>query len=248
MGAPRPRRDPAGPAGEHGHADPSFVEGPFAAPQGAAAPEIVGPAGGRRSVVGGEENDRIVGDAEFLQQLQDPADVSVQARNHRRQRRVRLLRPDQAVGSVSVHRQSGLLKRTAVLRVDFIVGNRVFGVGDGERDVTEERPILVGANELESPLRDDVMRIRAASIAFVVRQRQLPFVVVEVVRIEVMRVGLVQVADELVEALLPGNALGADVPESPFAEATRGVPACLEEFRHRHVAREKGHAARVRAD
>ena len=137
------------------------------------------------------------------------------------------------------------LELPAVLGVEFVIRHDVFGVRDRERGVAKERTVLVVANELERSLGDHVMRVGAPTIALVAFERQLLVVVVDIVRVEVVRVGLVQVAYEFVEALLPRHAVRADVTEAPLAKAAGRVALLLKQFRDGHVLRENRHAARV---
>ena len=57
--------------------------------------------------------------------------------------------------------------------------------------------------------------------------------------LEEVGVDLVQIAVELVEALLVGHARGAGVAQPPFAEDAGGVPRFLQDFGDRNVLRQK---------
>ena len=159
-----------------------------------------------------------------------------------------VLGPDQPAGPASASRRLELFELPAVLGVEFVIGHDVFGMRDRERGVAKERTVLVVANELEGSLGDHVMRVRAPTVTFVAFERQLLVVVVDVMRVEVVGVGLVQVAHELVEALVPRHAVRADVSEAPLAEAAGSVALLLEQFRDSHVLRENRDAARVGAN
>src|SRR5262249_39038309 len=67
--------DDAGPTDEHGHSVAALpVSGFFAAVRSAAA---IGPGHHFRTVVGGVDNDGVVGDAEFIELVQELADMPV---------------------------------------------------------------------------------------------------------------------------------------------------------------------------
>ena len=248
VGAPGACCDPPRPARDHRHPDAALVEVALGSPQGTAAIEVVRPARRSRSIVRREEHDRVVVEAQISDQLQDAPDVSVEPRDHRRQRGVSVLGPDQPSGAASAPWRLEFLELPAVLRVDFVIWNDVLGVRDRERCVAKERTILVVANELERSIGNHVVRVRAPTVALVAFERQLLIVVVDVMRVEVVGVGLVEVAHELVEALLPRHAVRADVSEAPLAEAARRVALLLEQLRDGHVLREDRHAAGVRAN
>ena len=248
VSAPGATFDPTRPARDHWHPDPAVVEIALGSAQGAAAVEIVRPTRRGRSVVRCEEHDGVVVEAEIRDQLQNAADVSVETRDHRGQRGVPVLGSDQPSGSAPAPRRLVFLELPAVLGVEFVIRHDVFGMRDRERGVAKERTVLVVADELERSLGDHVVRVGAPTIALVAFERQLLVVVVEVVRVEVVGVGLVQVAYELVEALLPRHAVRADVTETPLAEAAGRVALLLEQFRDGHVLREDRYAARVRAN
>jgi len=118
---------------------------------------------------------------------------------------------DQTLGTIPILGQLDFFEPAGVLGVYFVIRHDVLRVRDGERDVTKEGLVLVLLDELQSAIRDDVMGICATPAILVAVERQFPVVVKDVVGIEVVRMRLVQIAYELVEALFPRHALRADV-------------------------------------
>ena len=70
-----------------------------------------------------------------------------------------------------------------------------------------------------------------------IRQRDAFFIPPEKIRKMIVSVSLVQVAEELIEALFPRQACcrGANIAESPFANQCRFVTGLLQHFRHGHI-------------
>ena len=137
------RLDPARPAGEEGRADAPFVEVFLVAAEVAIAAEElrIGAAERKdRAIIAGENHQRLVVEAEFLEQGHEPADVAVHAGDHRG-----ISGAWRGVIGVVVgicERRLGPL--AAVFR------ERVFGhlereVRDGEGEVEEERIVLLTA-------------------------------------------------------------------------------------------------------
>ena len=91
------------------------------------------------------------------------------------------------------------------------------------------------------------MGIGSPPVPLVALELEPLVVVIDVERIEVVGVGLVEVADELVESLLPGDSVRADVAQSPFAEAPSRVALFLEQLGHRRVAGQDRDAAGIGA-
>ena len=63
-----------------------------------------------------------------------------------------------------------------------------------------------------------------------------------------MRVDLVQVAEELVEPVLPRNPRSADVSQSPLPESTCRVARRLQDLCHGDVAGQNRHSTGIRSD
>jgi hypothetical protein len=108
-------------------------------------------------------------------------------------------------------------------------------VRNGEGHVAKEWLTVAAADELPRFGGDHIVRVGSALAVVVAGQRKLLIVVPEIRRVVKMRVDLVQVAEELVEPMLPGNPRSADVPQSPLPEAARRVARGLEDLGHRDV-------------
>ena len=169
-------------------------------------------------------------EAQFLEQRQDFAHLPVLHRDHRRIS-ARFLGP----------------------RLVLVDRPRGIGVGDAEHavwrrvgQVGKERLLGVLADELQRRVMDHVLRVRlAAGAAVVAGQRQLLAVADEIGRIVAVRVDLIVVAEEHIEAVLFRYAGRVASAAAPLAETAGGVAERLEHRGDGHLLRPQGRAAAV---
>ena len=199
-----------------------------------------------RPVVRAEQYQRVLVQPEPLQQLEEPPDVPVHARNHRRLPLV-LRRPV----LVRINPEVRHLLPVLEVAVRLIVRVRC-----RQRQVEEERPVLLLLHPLQTLRRDEVVRIfhlltrvadpeplrhrivRAAG-RDLVPQLYLLLPAHQKVRVIIVRVVLVRVAEEVVESLSrrQTHCRFALVAEPPLADERRRIARRLQRPRHRHVPR-----------
>ena len=157
-----------------------------------------------RAIVARKNHQRVFGNAEFVQHLQQRADVAVHARDHRGLRFL-IFRP----GPVFVNVERGNFKPR---------------VRNGVRQVQEKRIGLLVAHKLQCLAREQVVGIRVAV--------EHDFLIVSPQVLRVIRVGfaLAVVPKKVIEALIVGIALRTGIPQSPFANASGGIPGASEQL------------------
>jgi hypothetical protein len=171
-----------------------------------------------RAVVAGDEDQRVLGDAEGLEAVHDPADHGVESRD---------------LGRV-------LLVCGGPGLAGVLVGVRDVrgGVRKGGGEEQQEGLGRVRVDEVQRSLLHQVGRVRAHGTVRVLRDVDLLAVVPQVRRVVLVSMAVVDVAVELLEASCVGMAgLVRQVrPEAPLADAGRAVAAGPQHLRERGVA------------
>lgn len=205
---------------EHGHPDPALVEVALVATESAAGIEEVRVVAGAaflvRTVVPGEEHQRVPSQPELAQPVDDLADLRVQQGDLGRV-------PFGAVGP-------------RLVLVRFPAGNRVRRVRQRRVEEEQERFVLVPFDEVQGPPDEQLGRVR--DVRTVVLRVVHPIAVLEQVRrVIVVRVRVGDVPEELVEAALVRMARlsGLFRAEAPLPEARRTVAGGTQRLRERHV-------------
>ena len=201
-----------------------------------------------RTVVGGENPERIALEAQFLHEVHEAADLTIHASNH-----CGVGRAGMRVREIAARTVVGRIGEFAEVFGEGVVGDLEREVRDGGGDVAEKRAILVCADEGAGLFGDEVGCVDVsgeggvgggrgevgADGEFLVRGEfgvadfDGALVVPEVRRVEIVGDGLTVVAVETVEALLERDAVGARAAEAPFAETAGSVARGLEKFRER---------------
>ena len=244
--------DTAGPAHEGGDAEAALVEGALAPAEIAVGVEELGVGAAKavveRAVVRGEDPECVALEAEFFDEVHEAADFAVEARDHGGVGGARVW-----VREVGARAVVGWVGELAEVFGEGVVGDLEREVRDGGGDVAEKGAILVGADEGAGLFADEIGGVDlageggvgggrgevGAGCEFLVRGEfgvadfDVPLVVPEVRRVEVVGDGLAVVAVEAVETLLERNAVGAGPAEAPFAETAGRVARGLEEFGER---------------
>ena len=200
-----------------------------------------------RAVVAGEEDDGAVVNLQFLELVQELADVGVQAGDHGRLVLFRL-RP-RLIGIRSVagdfHAVAGALAFLVVR-----VGNRVGEVKE-EGPVVIERLGLVDAHEIQRGGREQIIHVQALLAAPVFGELD-PAIVArlgvggrvvtpEVIGVVIVRMHLVQITEEFIKPLLLRHAGRVRVAQPPFADQRRVIAGLLEDLGHCQVLRPERH-------
>ncbi len=178
-----------------------------------------------RAVVRGEEHERLPVDAVPPQPLEQSADVAVHTCDHGSFRLLRLGPVPILVDAEVGHLHTRLL-------------GLVVSVRDGVGQVEEEGAILAAVHEGQGLVRQHVMAVIdlpaghalpvRALVGHDVPQGHSLLVAEEEGGVVVVRVALVQVAEEGVEALPGRHAGGALVAQAPLADEAGGIPRLLE--------------------
>ncbi len=224
-----------GPAGDQRHPDAALVHIALVAAQRPVAVVEIGIRAALlvRPVVAGEQHQRLVVKAQPLQTGEQPADVAIHARNH---------------GGMPLLRVGPVLVRVGTVGRHFhaLLARLVVRVGDREGQVEEERLILVPLDELQGLRREQIVRVLDAlrrdaagrvDRLDLVGQQYLLLVAPEVVGIVVVGVGLIQVAEPVIEALLVRNARRLRLAEAPLADDAGRVAGPLEQLGHGDIRR-----------
>ena len=244
-GGGAPGSDPARPGGDRRHLDASLVDGALqpaharrAREEGGVRPAVEGGA-----VVAREHDERVVGDPELLERVEDRADLRVEVGDHGCVGRART-----RVGEVALGAEVGRLVPLARERLQPLGRHLQRGVGDRRRVVEEEGLVRVLAQEGEGLLLHDVVGIDPGVVAGVVlllrlqglgeplvgvvpgvvAERQPLSVAPQVRGVVVVRDALAQVATEEVEALVLRRARGPGPAEAPLAHCAGGVARVLQ--------------------
>ena len=230
--------DPAGPAGDEGHADAAFVEGELEAPQRAGALKKFGvlAAGGDRAVVAGEDDERVFGKFEFVEQVEQAADVAVETGDHRGADGAGF-----ALGGVgfSAGKRFGLGPAVAIFS-ERIGGDCDLGVRRREGAEEEKRAVFISADEVERLAHEEILGIHGAAAGGVLGDLDALAVFPKVIGVVGVGVGLVDVAKEFVDALGGGCARAAEFAEAPFPDGPGGVTGGLEGGGERAVGGAQG--------
>ena len=200
-----------------------------------------------RAVVGGEDEHRVVGNTQRVEQLHHVAHIAVEASHHRRERCQGSRRSSIGTATIRVfggiRHLVGFGNQAAVHVIDAVVRQNQLGMRQRIAEEGEERLVGMLANELECLLMDGVGRIGDFALLVVLRQVDTRFVVPQMVGIIVVGQRLAVVAEELVEAHLCGIGHRAGITQAPLAEASGGIALLLQHrrhgeraFGHRHLA------------
>ena len=229
--AHRARGDVTLPPRDRRHADAAVVQRALDAAQWAVAVLELGVVTSlaMRSVVGREQDQRSLAEPQFVDAVDQPADVGIETVDARGETTFR-------GGPVGPLREL-----SDVRQVHTALAGLVVRVGDRRCEVEEERPLPVPLDESERLFEEQVLapdllfgREAGSELAFVrhdVRERHPLFLADQIGREVVVRVCLVEVAEELVEALVvrdPGRVL---VAEAPLADEGRRVARVVEDLR-----------------
>ncbi len=233
--------DPAGPTDNGGNADAAVVVIAFDAAEraGASIEGGVESALAMRAVVGGEDHQCRAVESEFGEELEETTDVVIHAGDH---------------GGMAFHGfgpvEVGVGAEIGDFHAEF--AGLVVGVGDGEGEVEEERTGGVFADETECIGREEVMAVVLADgsdagaggegVAQDVGEFDPGFVPPEEGWVMVVGVVLVEIAEEVVEAMSGGQAcLGfAHVAQTPLADQAGAIPGLLEDAGHGEVVGAEG--------
>ena len=101
---------------------------------------------------------------------------------------------------------------------------------DRYRQVAKERPIAVLADELESALEQDIVRVLPAAAVLVLAQVHPTVVECQPERVEEVCMHLVQVAQKVVKALSQGMPRAVREAETPLAIAPCRVARRLQDL------------------
>ena len=235
-----------GPAGNQRHTDTTLVKRSLESSQRLdAGEEVIIDLAFQMcgAVVGGEDDDRVVGQVEFLEQVEDAADVGVEPGDHRR-----ISGPGSEVRGVTATFQLGerrVLPLQGQVGFQGLVGHVQRQVRNHRGVIEEEGAILVLFDESQglcsNPVRGVVLSLEAAVVARVggigilgkpgvATNRRIVFqcdtlvVVPEVGRVIAVGVPLAVVAEETVKTLLQWSAFGSGGAEPPLAEGPGRIP------------------------
>ena len=177
------------------------------------------------AVVAGEDHERVLGDALLLEPVEQPADMLIEASDHRRMALV-LLRPV----FLGIRSEVGNVGSVAEGPRSLVVGMR-----HHEAPVEEEGLLALAADILQGSLGKEIVGklhllggVAAAKIADRlnhIREHHLRLIFPEVFRKVVVGPVLTEIAEKLSEALLPRQAaLGAShVAKPPLPKERRAV-------------------------
>ncbi len=116
-----------------------------------------------------------------------------------------------------------------------------------EGGVEEKRFVSTPANEIERLLGKQVVRISRAIAVLIAGHFVALLIAPEKIGVIRVRVRLVEVAEILVESLLPRGSGRVGVAERPFAHAADGIAGLLKHLRQREIFRQQRQFA-VRAN
>ena len=224
--------DVTGPAGEHGLADAALVEVGLAAAETRGAVEEIDedilPRPRLWTVVGGEDDEGVVVDAEALEESEEFADLAIESGDHAGELGVGVVGAEVAGPRV----RPGELGPEALVGGPRVLGAGKFNVGENIGQVGEERAVRAGlAGDIGHGLVVDlVLRVAPALPALVLRERELLEVTHEEVGVIEVGVDLTVLAEPGVETLADGDAWGVRSAEAPFAEAAGGVARGAQDF------------------
>src|SRR3954447_16438576 len=102
-----------------------------------------------------------------------------------------------------------------------------------EWDIAKEWIAGLAINKVERLLRDHIMRVRGAFPGLIAgyvisRQWVAPVIVIQKFGIEEVCVNLVQVTEELIEAVFPGHSSSAFISQTPLTKPTGRIPSRLQ--------------------
>mmetsp|Transcript_24937 Transcript_24937/g.46601 ORF Transcript_24937/g.46601 Transcript_24937/m.46601 type:complete len:270 (+) Transcript_24937:837-1646(+) len=202
----------------------------------------------RCPVVAGEEDEGVLLEVKRLQSGENNADLSVDLSHGGR---VLLLYPPREFLCVWAFRDAG--NRRAV----FVVCANIPCVGSGVGEVEEEwlfTSLREAPEVLNGLLRPHVTRplalfpirpTRRVGCADIFRDRNVLLVAVHERRVVVVAVGLVGLAEEIVETHLSWISRGVDIPQPPLADQSRGVARVGEDVRNCDVSGVEDRAVRT---
>ena len=154
-------------------------------------------AGGDGAVVAGENHEGVGGEFQFIEQIEEAADVAVEARDHRGAGSARLLLRRVSLGA---GKRFGLGPLAAIFG-ERILGHGDLGVRESERAEEEKRPIFVPADEIKGLAYEHILRIHGAAAVCVLGDLDAPAVFPKIIRVVRVGVALVDEAEKLVNAL-----------------------------------------------
>lgn len=225
----------AGPTGEHGSADSSFVHVAFVSAEAAGGIPKLGimTAFKVSSVVAGENDERVVIDAEFFEEGENVADLVVEIFDHGGEAGDRIDYVFARFGAIAA--VNGVFADKVIeFRVDLapffveMLGRMHRGVWDGSGDIAEEGLLgfCAALDELHGVIHDEVVDV----FSFF----EGDFLSVVDVGCGVISVcdGLALPAAEFVEAVGEGIGLSrfVGVAEAPFSVCSGGITGVFENF------------------
>lgn len=217
--------DAARPTGDGGDADAAVGEASFPAGERAVGVEPIElfAAFEVGAIVAGEEEEGVAVDAEGTELVADPADFPVHAGNHGGEGGLGF------VDGTVVVLLAGFFFELALVEFHPFLGGVETGVGDLEREVEEEGGVLVLFEVIEGVAEEKVVAVGIAFVETVVGIGDLVAVAVELFGEVVVSVGVAEVAEEIVEALLIGLVRGAPAAGAGFADHGGVVTGFLEQ-------------------
>ena len=176
-------------------------------------------------IVGRDENQRVLVEAELAQAGHDFSHMPVEAPDHGGENRRGGFHP---VGGSAVGQIERLVEQA-------IIGRREFSVRQRQGQVQEER---LGAMPLEKGQglpHEEVVDVGLFRESIVAGQRDFLGVAVDEFGIVVMGVGVVEKPVKGVKALAPGNARRALFSQTPLPDAPGGIAGGLQHPGHRDI-------------
>ena len=210
--------DRSRPPENHRHSDTALVDPPFAAPQARVESLVesrlalfqhVRRIEERRSVVAGERDERVVGQAEAVERVHHPADAGIHPLDH------------------GVCRRDDPIEALVPVGRDLLVGRLERRVRSAEGQVQEERSIGIAFDEAHSFGCEQVCQVLAVGRGGTVVATQVIPVVVGPAAAE---------ARELCEASCVGLEAAVEGSVVPLPDQARGVPRRLKRVGDRHFA------------
>ena len=184
------------------------------------------------AVVAAEKDNGVFVEIQFFQQVEYLADLAINHADHR---------------SVAP-RGFGPVFILVISPCWVGVGNVKNPMRRRDGEVTEKGFVLIGANEFERFLKNNIVRIlRAGATAFVSRQRYFFAIFDNVGRIITVGVDLVVITEEDIETVLLGHAGAAAPAAAPFTKASGGIAASFKHIGDGLFLRAQGRAAAIHA-
>ncbi len=178
------------------------------------------------SVIARAEHHRVLRQSILVQQRQNPPQLRIRHRRHRRECLLPL-RP-RLIAIRSIRRRMEQRMRQRRCRIQ------------------EKRPAPMLLHKLRHPFPNQRRAVGPFLPPDIGRHRLLLFPVPQILRPVIMRVGLMQITVKFIEPLPRRSPRRSRVPQPPFPESTRRIAGFLQHFRHRDVGVFKRHRLRIR--